>query len=252
MADEAKGPLGRWEYLKKKSGYHFDKSIEESPFHIPGRFVGASWDEELRNVISAANGGNPYNFYFKVYEGESHTSHLDRNDMQAAGYKKTDYFVNKIGRPHLSRTSAPNLFKMIDWFELGGTLTCSLHIQRPGQVFPFHIDLLSYHRGPDLDHTEMDLHPEKWARFTVQLREWEWGHMWGIGNTYWKQWEAGEIMWHPWNSIPHGTANCGHSDRVSLQITGEVSEGTRKKMRLNKQSIDLASLVPGSLEVADG
>jgi hypothetical protein len=253
MRDKETKPLGRWELLKQKSDFHFDRFRDEPPpFRIIGRFGGADWMPELEKLASLANGGRPYNFYFKVYDGTSHTTPHDRADLESAGYKKTDFYVNKIGRPNLTKANAPNLFKMIEWFELARPITASVHIQRPGQVFPFHIDLFSYHRGPELAHDEMDKHPERWARFTVQLRDWEWGHMWGVGNATWKQWHAGDIMWHPWHNLPHGTANCGHSERISLQITGPVTDATLRKLSLEGVAIDLSSLPPAQLEEVDG
>jgi hypothetical protein len=54
-------------------------------------------------------------------------------------------------------------------------------------------------------------------------------------SNYSSRWEfmadrAGEIMFHPWHNLPHGTANCGMSPRICLQLTGETTPELRARL----------------------
>jgi hypothetical protein len=84
-------------------------------------------------------------------------------------------------------------------------------IQRPGCIVPTHIDNLN--------------HNESAMRFGVALNDWEYGQFWHFGKKVWANWKKGDCI--QWNKLtPHGTCNTGHSDRYTLQITGEPTEKT--------------------------
>lgn len=219
----------RWEYLKNKSPWHFDPQKEATDdWQIISRFEG-NWTTELDNLVASSNGGTPLNFLNKLITTNPYTAKIDQADMDTMGLKQDAVFLNRILPPFLNRTSCPLIYKMIDWFALENALP-KIHIQSPGQVFPLHIDDLTTHRGNKIGNAEMDEHPERWARFEVQLKDWTWGHVWGIGNSYWKQWKAGDIMYHPWWEHPHGTANFSMEKRINLQVTGKVTEKTIERL----------------------
>ncbi len=230
---------GRWEYFKKRSSYHFDpEHSDDSVFRIIGRFRGIDWSAELENLIERFHGGTPLNFYNKLPDKtKPHTYEMDALDMQRAGYPENPVFLRRITPPLLNPQTAPILFKMVRWFGFAEAPLAKIHIQSPGQVFPFHMDDLTGIRGNSAADSEDH---NQWARIEVQLKPWEWGHVWAVGNTYWKQWQAGEIMFHPWHGIPHGTANCGMSPRITLQISGKVSEQTLARLNQNWGNIDLS------------
>lgn len=97
-----------------------------------------------------------------------------------------------------------------------------LFCQRPGQMLPTHID--NYKKASEEKTSEIALTA---LRFVVALNDWDIGHYWHFGNAVWKQWKKGDcVHWH--RTMAHGTANTGHSDRLSLQITGIPSEKTFK------------------------
>jgi len=49
-------------------------------------------------------------------------------------------------------------------------------------------------------------------------------------------------MYHPWWSIPHGTANCGYEPRFSLQVSGMLTDTTRDRLHSRGIKIDLKDL----------
>ena len=130
-----------------------------------------------------------------------------------------------------------------DWFGFETeTVAAKLHIQHSGQIFPIHIDSLIKQRRSDEAFEDMKHRPDKYERFNVQLQDWVWGHLWAVGNSHWNQWRAGEIMYHPWWTIPHGTANCSYAPRYSLQVNGVSTDVTKSRIKLRDEQIDLSQL----------
>lgn len=230
----------RINYFKRKSNYHFDPLLnEEKPFAIPGRFSG-DWSREIKflerqsrphsfnDIVEAAKKKGQINFQFDV----------SLNNDPSYPKSHVGFHVTPDGA--INEAETPMLYKMVQWFafEPGSTMA-KLHIQYPGQSFPFHLDGLNPNRTKSSTTTAMKENPELWARIQVQLNDWIWGHIWAIGNHYWHQWRAGEIMYHSWWNIPHGTANCGFSPRFSLQVSGAMTPLTRERLNYTGQIINL-------------
>lgn len=235
---------GRWSYMADKAGiserYNKEDSITE--FQIVGKFIG-NWKEEVEYLLERYNGGYGFNFLnklSKVRDIKPYTYDLDKEDMESLGISKDSEFVSKIRPSELERERAncPAIWNMIDWFGFTGEVMPKIHIQLPGQVFPFHFDDLTTLKGNE-ENADLDGNYKRYARIEVQLYDWDYGHMWGVGNSYWERWEAGEIMFHDWKNIPHGTANAGLTPRICLQISGEVTDELYKKLRKNNGEINV-------------
>lgn len=223
----------RWDYMADKVGVPRRPQLDAEPteFQIVGHFVG-DWDAELDYLLEATKSGEAYNFLAKKTKDDSAAGHktkdLNEYDMQKMGLTKDYEFVKKIRTPELQehRVKIPTIWKMVDWFGFEGEVVANIHIQQPGHVFPFHFDNLITVRGRKAILEEGEA--EQYGRVEIMLRDWEYGHIWGVGNTYWSNWKRGEIMFHPWHNVPHGTANAGQYPRINLQVTG----------RMNKELID--------------
>lgn len=218
----------RWEYTKATSRWHFDPTVDEDTtpaFKIIGRFVGLDFskiiDRALKNNI-------PTTMNNRLRTNElPFTDRLERNDMSQMGLSMDHVMYNESGKKDFDGQWPDDLRKILKTLGLQRLgFGCAIHVQYPGQVFPLHIDVFPSLKG-NQEHHILDEHVDAAARFTLQLKDWEWGHMWSYGNTYWKQWRAGEVSFHPWKDLPHCTANAGFTPRVSVQITGLVTEKTK-------------------------
>jgi len=218
--------INRWEYSKSKSAYHFDKTIDEDgkpPFRTIGN-VGLSLKDELqRMLVTYSTCPNTFTNRLSsqgISNSAPFTAKMDEEDLRVRGLRAdhvTFENLNISGSPLM--VAVAESFGMEPW-------AATIHLQYPGQTFPYHIDELPGLKQNKIDHW-LDKHPEAAARFEVQLLDWEPGHVWAYGNTYWKQWKAGDIAFHEWRHIPHGTANIGRSVRATLQVTGMVSDITK-------------------------
>jgi hypothetical protein len=94
-----------------------------------------------------------------------------------------------------------------------------IHVQQPGEVWNLHIDKLQKWSPED---------PTKIGRYFVQLTDWQPGQFWEYGNHHWNQWRAGDVSTFDWANMPHSTANAGHHPRVTFQLTGVITDQTRR------------------------
>lgn len=229
-------------FLKRISGYHFDPFREdEKPFRILGHFRGTDWMPEVKALESETDGGHNFGFDHCVQAGQKEHRPNPQFDLCATGEKNYGHdhvFLQRLKANELTRERAPIIYKMVDWFGLEpGTVVPRLHIQHPGQMFPVHVDGLMNHKNSNDTALRMKAKPQDWTRIQVQLEDWVWGNVWGVGNTFWAQWRAGEIMVSPWWIYPHYTANCGFAPRYSLQITGKVTDVTRERLKRENEDI---------------
>jgi hypothetical protein len=109
-----------------------------------------------------------------------------------------------------------NLQNISNLFGLSNS-TNQVHVQLPGEVSILHLENLSDY------HVEQ---PHAVKRIIIQLTDWQMGHFWSYGNYTHQGWVAGDVSTFDWHNVPHSTANAGHTPRVTLQMTGIVTEQT--------------------------
>ena len=219
--------ITRWDYSKSKSSYHFDPKRDEDaepPFRILGH-VNEDLKSELERLLRIeAPEEQTFANALKKYRGGDavpYTLEMDREELRYRGISEDDCLFCRLPiRQSELFLRVGASFGMESW-------RAGLHLQYPGQSFIYHVDELPDMKQNDPDHW-LDRTPEAAARFAIQILDWEPGHVWAFGNTYWKQWRAGEIAFHDWRDVPHGTANLSRSLRATLQVTGLVTARTRR------------------------
>lgn len=221
-----KSDISRWEFSKSKSSYHFDhfKNEDNAPpykilGHVKGDLVSEFYELAKTEMTVPNSFVNRLQHNSKI-EVKPFTLDYDLNELERLGLPSDYSFFDilPIKRSTFFQEVA-NSFGMTD-------IGCRIHIQKPGQIFPYHIDEIPGLKKNDPNHW-LDQKPELAARFEIQIFDWVPGHVWSYGNTYWKQWRSGEIAYHEWRHIPHGTANISGNIRASFQVTGFVTDKTR-------------------------
>ena len=206
-----------WNQTKPRSKYHFDPArmdpLYDTVTHC-GSFAPA-WQQELETMISKSKTatwrtrGNP-----DKPRPEAELA-AEEYDLEQQGYG-ADYEVTNLNwdLPFVLQRIA-NLFAMDDTM-------ARIHVQLPGQVWNYHLDKLEKWAPMD---------PDTVHRYMIQLTDWEPGHYWNYGNHNHQGWRAGDVTTFDWLNVPHATANAGHNPRVTLQITGVATAGTRDFVR---------------------
>ena len=67
------------------------------------------------------------------------------------------------------------------------------------------------------------------------LTDWQQGHFFQFGNFPYQQWRAGDIHTFEYKHVPHYTANCGITPRVTLFTTGIITKKTREFLKMAKE-----------------
>lgn len=198
---------------RPRTDYHFDPKVQESPHKNVGRFESQMFQGLCQAWMSgmpadiALDKTLPYWTYGKLVDEDCGFSQILKEN--------TDRYCPLIKR----MVAALGM-------ESPGII---LHAQRSGQTLPMHLDEIGELRkrliakGIDDPHE----HPETIGRFNIMLSDWEPGHFWQFGNASFSQWRAGDIVWHDWFNTPHCTANATFSPRLSLIVTGIVTDKTK-------------------------
>ena len=212
-----------WDWTVAHSEYHFDDTIQDQPgdwYDIIGRFEG-NWKEESDRLI---DNSKPINWqtrkYFGDIDDESPMLAQEEYDIAKGGGNPKDLLLTNILD---NWDKFPTLYKMMDFFgmEIGGVSGAKkrAHVQLTGQMFNRHIDKL-WDRCPE--------DPEKVARITIMLEDWQPGQFYMYGTHIYSHWKAGEAHIFDWPNVPHATSNASSHPRPALQITGLKTDRTRE------------------------
>ena len=78
--------------------------------------------------------------------------------------------------------------------------------------------------------------PDRVGRYFIQLTDWQPGQFWQYGTYNWSHWKAGSVTTFDWQNVPHSTANAGFHPRVTLQITGIITDKTKAFLKELKKT----------------
>lgn len=203
---------GSWAITKQRSKYHFDHTRfdpEQDKITYLGNIT-PFWLSELTAIQELAR---PKTWRTRGQGTDRPSEEYDQEDydLEQFGYGK-DYVVGDLS------WEVPATFdRILDWLGMDNA-KMRLHVQRPGQVWNLHLDKLEKWNPED---------PSRVMRVMIALNDWEPGHFFSYGNYVHSQWRAGDVTTFDWQNIPHSTANAGHNPRITLQITGVVTDKTK-------------------------
>jgi hypothetical protein len=207
--------ISSWDETKKRSKYHFDNHGYDERYDTVIRLgrIEPNWLHQIDDIVEQSKSvtwrtrGDPN----KPSRPEDELSAEDY-DLIRAGYGK-DYEVT-----NLNWEVPSNLREVANRFCLSDSMV-RIHVQHPGQVWNLHLDKLEKWCPED---------PSKVVRIMIQLTDWEPGHYFSYGNYTFTGWRAGDVTSFDWMNVPHCTANAGLKPRVTLQVTGIVTDETHK------------------------
>jgi len=242
-AERPENAESAWEFSKKTSRYHFRTDIIDPRWDCVqglGRFVG-DWTQELEQAEANAqevNIGNRRYAYDKDYKSDStkgyKSSTVGHAEVKESKGEHND--VEKSGgdtKRTIFRTQhdlSPTFQRMVDMIGLDQTES-RIHVQFPTECFVGHVDRFHWNY-PNED-------PYNMMRIQIMLKDWQQGHFFQFGNFPYQQWRAGDMSTFEWRHVPHYTANCGMTTRVTLFTTGVITEKTRKFLANAKEIAEI-------------
>jgi len=237
------GIPSRWEHNKLRSNWHFDTKADpqEETFKVICKFQG-KWQAGIDRAVSQAEEqtiGNYRNRGESKQDTNLHNGELmdikraagrdDVSCMYHANIWSLKY--NENGNEQWNKDEHKdyhvfhNMLKSIGMYDIH---QIRVHIQRLGQVTPAHIDQQMRYARPQWrkrwTEAGADKNPLKLRRVLIALNDWDYGHVWQFGNTYYQGYDAGECIVYDWCNMPHGTANFGYTPRITLQATGFMDD----------------------------
>ncbi len=205
-----------WDCTKSKSTYHFDSTIKDQAEDVLTHLghLTPVWYSDLDDIVKNSK---PATWETRGYKGQG-------NDIPQKDLAAEEYDLERVGADpkmvitHLSWQLPESLQNVVNQFGLADCMA-RIHVQRPGEVWNLHIDKLQKWCPED---------PSRVGRYFIQLTDWQPGQFWEYGNYHWNQWRAGDVSTFDWANIPHCTANAGHHLRLTLQLTGIITDQTQK------------------------
>jgi len=211
--------LSSWDKLRAKSTWHFDPTRKETydDVLVTLGHIEPTWQDELAQILADAH---PANWETRGFKGEG--VFVPKPELEDEEYDLERVGIDpKVVITDLAWQLGPKLQAVSDCFGLDDCMN-RIHVQRPGQLWHLHIDKL-YKWFPE--------DPNRVMRIFVQLTDWQPGQFWEYGNYHWNQWRAGSVTTFDWQNLPHSTANAGFHPRVTLQITGIVTDKTQQYLQ---------------------
>jgi hypothetical protein len=200
--------------LKEISQYHFDNDTIDPRWDTVielGKLT-PNWDDELEQILKDSK---PANWETRGFKGEG--AFIPKPELEDEEYDLERVGIDpKVIITDLAWKLGPKLQAISDQFGLKDCMN-RIHVQRPGQLWHLHIDKL-YKWCPE--------NPEKVLRVFIALNDWQPGQFWEYGNFVHRNWKAGDVTTFDWQNVPHSTANAGFHPRVTLQLTGIITDKT--------------------------
>lgn len=210
-------------YKSNKSANDFIKidSIQKENYdaelikiHSDIELIQETWNNQSVNAIekSVAKQGQRQ---LDIMQGQ-------KTEKLLAGYKPDQpmYRVNNC-------STDSYFYELADTLGLKNSLA-RYHVQFPGEVTAWHTDIFSPSHE-FLNENQTDLSDESVGRdknirrLMIALEDWQPGQFLLFGNTPWLNWSAGDVIYWDYG-VPHGSANMGYAPRVSVSITGQITD----------------------------
>jgi hypothetical protein len=205
-----------WDKLVEKSTYHFDSKKVDTKDDVITTLghIEPDWDDELQQILADSK---PATWETRGFKGEG--VFVPKPELEDEEYDLERAGIDpKVIITDLAWKLGPKLQAISDAFGLEDCMD-RIHVQKPGQLWHLHIDKL-YKWFPE--------DPSRIGRYFVQLTDWKPGQFWEYGNFHWNQWRAGNVTSFDWKNLPHSTANAGFHPRVTLQLTGIITDRTKE------------------------
>lgn len=215
-----------WDKLVEKSQYHFNTDIIDPRWdsvNLLGRLNASNWTADVEEIVQRSK---PANWETRGFKGEGVMVPKpeladEEYDLERVGIDPKVYITN------LDWTLSPQFQAISDAFGLKDCMN-RIHVQMPGQVWHLHIDKL-YKWFPD--------QPDRVMRIFIALTDWQPGQFWEYGNFHYRGWKAGDVTTFDWQNVPHSTANAGFHPRVTLQLTGIITDKTTAYLQELAQTV---------------
>ena len=200
-----------WESFKEqnKDSWHFDPSAKSEDFVYVGRLK-----TDFKPLLDLMSDDKNYKKYVIVEEIKEHGVLSDR----IKAFNEWGYNENNTRSLQITDSEFPEIFEPYKKFAGFGECKVVALKQYPGQFLPWHQDT---YVGFKKEFNVPD--DVKVTRYSLFLEDWNWGHYFAVGNNVIHQWKQGDFL-EIKPSMHHVTCNAGITPKLSMTITGTITE----------------------------
>ena len=228
------GIPSRWYHNKLRSTWHFNPKADpqEKTFTVMCKFKG-DWEAGVQRALRKCKEHTIGNY--RPRNSSQQDKDLHEGEMmdikRASGKDDVSCMYHHQIAHNEKRDTHPDsavFFRMLEAVGMYDVHQSRVHIQRLGEVTPFHIDQQMRYARPEWREKWIaagaDKNPLMLRRILIALTPWDYGHVWQFGNTYYQGYDAGECVVYDWCNMPHAASNMGYTPRITLQATGFINE----------------------------
>ena len=199
---------------QNKNSWHFDPSVKSEDFAYVGRLK-----TNFKPLLDLMSDDKNYKEYVIVEKIKEHDVLSDR----IKAFNEWGFNEHNTKSLQITDSEFPEIFEPYKKFAGFGDCKIVALKQYPGQFLPWHEDTYvgfkqEFNVPDDVQVT----------RYSLFLEDWHWGHYFGAGNNIMHQWKQGDIL-ELKPKIHHTTCNAGMIPKLTMTITGTVTEELLRK-----------------------
>ena len=215
-----------WESFKEKNkdNWHFDPSIDSQDYTFIGRLK-----IDFKPLLDLMSDDSNFKEHIIVNNIEEHKDELNE---RIEAFREWGYNEHNTSSLQITDADFPDILKPYKEFAGFGECKAVALKQYPGQFLPWHQDT---YVGFKKEFNVPD--DVKVTRYSLFLEDWNWGHYFAVGNNVIHQWKQGDFL-ELKPRMHHVTCNAGITPKLSMTITGTITEEFLRRQKTKNFEIN--------------
>tara|TARA_B100000953_G_scaffold130878_1_gene108096 strand:+ start:2189 stop:2845 length:657 start_codon:yes stop_codon:yes gene_type:complete len=200
---------------QNKNLWHFDPSVKSQDFSYIGRLK-----TDFKPLLDLMSDDKNFQEYVIAEQIKEHKAELSE---RIVAFNEWGFNEHNTKSLQITDSEFPEVFEPYKKFAGFGDCKVVALKQHPGQFLPWHED--TYVGFKKEFNIPNDV---KVTRYSLFLKDWQWGHFFSAGNSIMHQWKQGDII-ELKPKMHHTTCNAGMVPKLTMTITGTVTEEFLRK-----------------------
>ena len=200
---------------QNKNLWHFDPSVKSQDFSYIGRLK-----TDFKPLLDLMSDDKNFQEYVIAQQIKEHKAELSE---RIVAFNEWGFNEHNTKSLQITDSEFPEVFEPYKKFAGFGDCKVVALKQHPGQFLPWHED--TYVGFKKEFNIPNDV---KVTRYSLFLKDWQWGHFFSAGNSIMHQWKQGDII-ELKPKMHHTTCNAGMVPKLTMTITGTVTEEFLRK-----------------------
>ena len=200
---------------QNKNLWHFDPSVKSQDFSYIGRLK-----TDFKPLLDLMSDDKNFQEYVIAEQIKEHKAELSE---RIVAFNEWGFNEHNTKSLQITDSEFPEVFEPYKKFAGFGDCKVVALKQHPGQFLPWHED--TYVGFKKEFNIPNDV---KVTRYSLFLKDWQWGHFFSAGNSIMHQWKQGDII-ELKPKMHHTTCNAGMVPKLTMTITGTITEEFLRK-----------------------